>query len=42
MENVVGFEVASAFLETFGGATMAMVHASHQAYLEAARKIYSS
>lgn len=42
MENVVGFEVATAFLETFGGATMAMVHASHQAYLEAARKISAS
>jgi chorismate synthase len=42
MENAVGFEIASAFLETFGGATMAMVHASHAAYVEAARKIASS
>ncbi len=42
MENVIGFEVASAFLESFSGTTMEMVHASHNAYVEAARKISSS
>lgn len=42
MENAVGFEIAAAFLETFGGATMSMVHASHGAYQEAARKITPS
>ena len=42
MENVVGFEIAAAFLEKFSGDTMAMVHASCNAYLEAARKISST
>jgi len=42
MENAVGFEIASAFLETFSGATMAMIHASHSAYTELARKISST
>ncbi len=42
MENVVGFEIASAFLETFGGATMKMVRASYAAYVEAAGKIAST
>ncbi len=42
MENVVGFEVAAAFLDSFSGSTMSMVHASHKAYLSAARKILSS
>ena len=42
MENVVGFEVAVAFLHAFGGATMDMVWASHDAYANAARNIISS
>ena len=42
MENVVGFEVAVAFLHTFGGATMEMVRASHDAYANAARNIIST
>lgn len=41
MENVVGFEVAVAFLHAFGGATMDMVWASHDAYANAARNIIS-
>ena len=39
MENAVGFEIATAFLEIFGGATMEMVRASHDAYADAVRKI---
>jgi chorismate synthase len=42
MENVVGFEMAAAFLNTFGGATMEMVRASHDSYGEVARKIIRS
>jgi chorismate synthase len=42
MENVVGFEIASAFLDTFSGATMGMVRASHNAYVKAAKEISSS
>ena len=42
MENVVGFEIAAAFLETFSGATMEMVRASHDAYAAAVRNIISS
>jgi chorismate synthase len=42
MENVVGFEIASAFLDTFSGATMDMVRASHSAYVKAAQEISSS
>ncbi|MDG2199916.1 MAG: chorismate synthase [Phycisphaerales bacterium] len=39
MENVVGFEVARAFLEKFGGDTMAEVEASYRSYLELAREL---
>ncbi|MDP7008887.1 MAG: chorismate synthase [Phycisphaerales bacterium] len=39
MENVVGFEIASAFLDAFGGSTMQMVHASFDAYCKAAREM---
>ncbi|MDP7004605.1 MAG: chorismate synthase [Phycisphaerales bacterium] len=42
MENVVGFEIASAFLDSFGGATMRMVRASHDAFAADARKIIPS
>ena len=42
MENAIGFEVASTFLETFGGATLDMVRASHDAFADAARKITPS
>lgn len=42
MENAVGFEIASVFLTSFGGATMKMVRASHDAFAEAARKIIPS
>ncbi len=42
MENVVGFEIAAAFLNTFGGATMEMVRSSHASYVDAARKIIRS
>jgi chorismate synthase len=42
MENVIGFEIAAAFLDSFGGATMEMVHASHDAFADAARKIIPS
>jgi len=42
MENVVGFEIASAFLDSFGGATMHVVGAAHQAHTESARKIVPS
>jgi chorismate synthase len=39
MENAVGFEIAAAFLDAFSGATMEMVRASHDAYVDAVRKI---
>ncbi|HIB01231.1 MAG TPA: chorismate synthase, partial [Phycisphaerales bacterium] len=42
MENAVGFEIASAFLDSFGGATMDMVRASHDSFADAARKIIPS
>lgn len=42
MENVVGFEVAAAFLDSFGGVTMDLVRASHDAFANAARNIISS
>jgi chorismate synthase len=42
MENAVGFEVAAAFLDSFGGVTMDLVRASHDAYASAARTIISS
>jgi chorismate synthase len=42
MENAVGFEIASVFLTSFGGATIEMVRASHDAFAEAARKIIPS
>jgi chorismate synthase len=42
MENAVGFEIASAFLDSFGGSTMDMIRASHDAFADAARKITPS
>ncbi len=42
MENVVGFEIAAAFLDSFGGVTMDVVRASHDAFANAARNIISS
>ena len=39
MENVVGFEVARAFLEKFGGDTMAEVEANYRSYLALARDV---
>ena len=39
MENVVGLEVAKAFLEKFGGDTMAEVEANYRSYLALARDI---
>ena len=42
MENVVGFEIAVAFLESFGGSTMEVVRAAHDAFADAARKIVPS
>lgn len=42
MENVVGFEVAAAFLDSFGGVTMDLVRASHDAFATAGRNIISS
>jgi chorismate synthase len=42
MENAVGFEVAAAFLDSFGGVTMDLVKASHDAFANAARNIISS
>ncbi len=42
MENSIGFEIASAFLDTFNGSTMEMVRASHDAFANAARKIVPS
>jgi chorismate synthase len=42
MENAIGFEIAAVFLASFGGATMEMVRASHDAFASAARKITPS
>mgnify|MGYP001418194772 CR=1 FL=1 len=42
MENVIGFEIASVFLESFGGATMEVVQGAHDAFVDAARKIIPS
>ncbi|MBC8202116.1 MAG: chorismate synthase [Planctomycetes bacterium] len=42
MENAIGFEIAAVFLETFSGATLEMVRASHDAFADAARKITPS
>ena len=42
MENVVGFEVAVAFLESFGGATMDVIRTAYDAFAESARKIVPS
>jgi chorismate synthase len=42
MENVVGFEIATAFLDAFGGSTVETVRASYESYCEAARKIIPS
>jgi len=39
MENVIAFEIARAFLEKFGGDSMAEILANYQAFLEAARKL---
>lgn len=38
-EQVVAFEIARAFLEKFGGDTMAEVEASYRFYLDSARKL---
>ena len=38
-EHVVAFELARAFMEKFGGDTMAEVAAAHQFYLEQARRL---
>ncbi len=42
MENVVGFEIAACFLDSFGGVTMDLVRASHDAFATGARNIISS
>jgi chorismate synthase len=42
MENAIGFEIASAFLDSFGGSTMEMVRAAHDAFADASRKITPS
>ena len=39
MENVVGYEVAKAFLEKFGGDTMAEIESNYRSYLELARSL---
>jgi chorismate synthase len=39
MENVVAFEVARAFLETFGGDSMHAVRASYDGFMELARRL---
>ncbi len=41
MENVVAFEVAAAFLDSFGGDTLQVVRAAHDAFADAARRISS-
>lgn len=42
VENVVAFEVASAFLDKFAGDTMTEVRTNYQAYLDAARRLDQS
>ena len=42
MENAVGFEIAAAFLDSFGGSTIELVRASHDAFAESARNIIPS
>jgi len=39
MENAVGFEIARAFLEKFGGDTMHEVRAGHEGFMRAARAL---
>ena len=39
VENVVAFEMARAFLEKFGGDTLAEVKAAYEFYMDAARKL---
>jgi chorismate synthase len=39
MENVVGFEIARAFVEKFAGDTMHELRASYDAYLDLARQL---
>ena len=39
LENVVAFELASAFLEKFGGDSMTQLRASHAAYIDLARRL---
>ncbi len=39
MENVVAFEIASAFLEKFGGDSMVQLRASHAATMDLARRL---
>lgn len=42
MENAVGFVIATAFLESFGGATMDVVKASHDAFATKVKEITPS
>lgn len=42
MENIVGFEIAKAFLESFGGDTIDVVTEAYDAYAKAARNIIPS
>jgi chorismate synthase len=39
MENVIAFEIAKAFLEKFGGDSIAEVRANYESFLEAARQL---
>jgi hypothetical protein len=39
MENVVGFEIARAFVEKFAADTMHELRASYEAYLDLARRL---
>ncbi|MGA1265548.1 MAG: chorismate synthase [Phycisphaerales bacterium] len=39
LENVVAFEIARAFLEKFGGDSMVQLRASHQAWMDMARRL---
>lgn len=39
LENVVAFEIASAFLAKFGGDSMVQLRASHEAFLDLARRL---
>ena len=39
MENAVGFEIAGAFLDKFGGDTMYEIRTAYEAYLSAARSL---